>query len=103
MATSADGPEWVEIEWTVLEPADRAATCPPDTRAVPYVARARGMAVDPVPGADAEIVTTTGRLVRGRIRDVSPGYDHSFGRPLPEWIRMRDSIRAALHRTEERS
>lgn len=88
---------WVEIEWTVLEPAERATSCPPDTRAVAYLARTKGMAVDAVLGRDAEIVTVTGRRVEGRVRDQNPGYEHTFGRPLPEWVRMRNAIRVLVH------
>jgi 2-amino-4-ketopentanoate thiolase alpha subunit len=88
---------WVEIEWTVLEPAGRAPSCPPDTGAMPYLARTKGMAADAVLGSDAEVVTVTGRRMQGRVRDQNPGYEHTFGRPLPEWIRMRNAIRVLVN------
>jgi hypothetical protein len=88
---------WVEIEWTILAPEERAATVPPDTARVPYLGRARGMASgDPQVGEEAEIVTASGRRLRGRVVALGPGYAHSFGRPLRPWLQMRESIRASV-------
>ena len=42
---------WTELEWLVLRPEERAESCPPDTRLLPYMARTRGMALRPVVGS----------------------------------------------------
>lgn len=93
---TGDGEIWTEIEWVELAPAERAETAPEETRAVPYVVRARGFAVRPELGKQVEIRTVTGRPLHGRVTDVYPGYHHTFGRPLAAWIIMRDQIRASL-------
>lgn len=88
---------WVEIEWTILEPRERAENIPEDTAALPYVGRARGLVAGaPRVGDQAEIVTQAGRVLRGVVVDEAPGYTHSFGHVLPAWVQMRDSIRAGL-------
>lgn len=88
--------EWVELEWEELAPDERASGCPPDTRTVPYLARVRGMAAAPTVGDDTEVRTPTGRLIRGRVRELDPGYEHSFGHPLPAWVHMKNHIRDLL-------
>lgn len=87
---------WTEIEWTVLDPAHRAENAPADTRAMPYLAKARGTAVAPVVGQVAEIRTVTGRRLRGVVTAVNAGHGHGFGVPLPAWVRMQDSIRVLV-------
>lgn len=84
---------WTEVERLILRSAERASTCPRDTRAKPYLVRIRGMAVRPVVGDQVEIRTVTDRHLVGRVRELEPGYEHTFGHPLPEWVRMRDHIR----------
>jgi hypothetical protein len=51
------------------------------------------MATGPEVGHEVEIETATGRRLRGRARELLPGYHHTFGDPLPEWIAMRNAIR----------
>jgi hypothetical protein len=92
--TNDDEPVLAEIEWVVLQPGKRAAPAPADTRAVPYLARARGLATHPVLGEEAEISTPTGRRLRGTVLTTYPGYEHSFGRPSPAWVRMQTQIRS---------
>lgn len=87
---------WTEIEWTVLDPAERAENAPADTRGVPYLARARGLASDPVVGKEAEIRTVTGRVLRGTVSAVGAGHGHGFGSPLPAWVHLKERIRSLL-------
>lgn len=84
---------WVEVEWTALEPEDRREGIPGDTAATPLRVRARGMTGSARPGESATVTTVTGREVVGVVREIEPGYQHSFGRPLPAWLEMRDAIR----------
>ena len=89
--------EWVEIQWTVLPAGERAATTPDDTSATPYVARVRGFTPAPVRVGDiAYVVTAGGRRLQGQVVRIRPGHDHSFGRPLPAWLRMQQFIRTAI-------
>jgi hypothetical protein len=101
MADATTG-TWTEIEWTVLEPDERGAGVPAETRATPYLARCRGMATGPEVGQEVEIRTATGRQLRGRVRELLPGYHHTFGSPLPEWIAMRNAIQGIATAYAER-
>lgn len=88
--------DWAEIEWCVAEVGERSADLPPDTQGVSYRVRTRGMAESPTFGTVTEIVTPTGRRQVGTVVAIRPGYTHSFGTPLPEWVRMREAIRTLL-------
>jgi hypothetical protein len=88
--------EWTEIEWSVAEAGERSADLPADTQTVSYRVRTRGMAESPTVGGVTEIVTPTGRRQVGRVVAIRPGYTHSFGAPLPEWVRMREAIRTLV-------
>lgn len=86
--------EWIEVEWIALEPGDRRDGIPADTAATPLRVRARGTAAAAELGKETTVMTVTGRPVRGVVREIGPGYHHSFGTPLPAWLEMRDAIRA---------
>jgi hypothetical protein len=78
---------WVEIEQTVLEPAERAPGIPEDTRAVPLLLRVSGFLVEPAEvGGPATVRTIIGRTLSGTLRTVNPGYRHSFGETVPELL-----------------
>jgi hypothetical protein len=93
MTSERPAQEWVEVEWVVLTADERADGLPADTARLPYTARARGLTRDARLGATATITTVTGRQLQGTVVDLRPGYDHTFGRPLPAWIAMRDAVR----------
>ena len=78
---------WVEIEQVVLTPEERAPTLPPETKATPYMMRVSGfLAEDAELGQEATICTIIGRELRGTLRAVNPGYNHSFGETVPELL-----------------
>lgn len=94
--------DWVEIEYVLLEPAERAAGLPEDTAAQPLrawvkgFARSAGMIGDPV-----EVETMSGRVVSGHLSTISPGYTHTFGTPPPQLASVGRDLRArvAAYRT----
>jgi hypothetical protein len=78
---------WVEIEQTVLEPAQRAHNLPEETQRVPYLLRASGFLLEDASlGEPARIRTIIGRTLAGRLRAVNPSYSHSFGQTVPELL-----------------
>lgn len=88
---------WVEVEWTFLGPSERSAHIPEETRRVPYMARARGVVEGAAFfGQETTVTLVTGRVVRGRIVAVNPGYTHTFGLRLPALTEVQESIRRAL-------
>jgi hypothetical protein len=89
--------DWVEIERVLLEPAERASGLPEDTAAQPLrmwvkgFARAGGMI-----GDEIDVETMTGRVVRGHLSAILPGYTHSFGSPPAEIVGIGRDLRARI-------
>lgn len=88
---------WVEIGGIVLEKDERAPNLPDDTQQVPLEMRVKGFLLhDAEIGAEAEIVTPSGRRVRGVLTGINPAYAHMFGSPIPELSPIAGEIRAIL-------
>ncbi len=89
--------DWVEIERVLLEPAERSSNLPEDTAAQPLRVWLKGFARgDARIGDEVDIETMTGRVVRGVLTDVNPGYTHTFGRPAPELTAVGRDLRARI-------
>ncbi len=87
----------MEIDRVVLPPGERAPQVPADTQRVPLEMRVKGVLAAPASlGEEAEIVTRTGRRLRGRLARVNPEYAHGFGAPIPELAGIGDEVRAIL-------
>jgi len=88
---------WVEIGAVVLQKDERAPNLPDDTKQVPLEMRVKGFLLhDAEKGAEAEILTPSGRTVRGTLTEINPVYAHMFGRPIPELSPIAGEIRAIL-------
>jgi hypothetical protein len=86
--------DWVEVEYLLLAPEDRAANLPEDTAAQPLRAWVKGYAQSSAVTGDELVVTTmTGRHVTGILTEVNPGYTHTFGRPAPELTHVGFDLR----------
>ena len=71
---------WVMVRMTVLEPGQRTAHLPEETRQVPLVATVKGtLTEDASVGERATVETVTGRIVHGILDAVEPSYTHDFG------------------------
>lgn len=78
---------WVQVEQLVLEPEERAAGLPEDTRQVPYLLRVSGFLLeDAALGDEARVRTMIGRELSGSLTTVNPSYDHSFGETVQELL-----------------
>ena len=88
---------WVEIHNIVLPAGERASHISEDTQQVPLEMRAKGFLVEPSSlGEEAEIVTTVGRHLRGKLIEVNPAYTHQFGVPIPELSTIGGEVRTIL-------
>lgn len=88
---------WVEIGGVVLQKDERAPNLPDDTKQVPLEMRVKGFLLqDAEKGGEAEIITPSGRTVRGTLIGINPEYTHMFGRPIPELSSIAGEIRAIL-------
>ncbi|MDJ0945316.1 MAG: 2-amino-4-oxopentanoate thiolase subunit OrtA [Kiloniellales bacterium] len=101
MAEVVEKGVWVEVHGTVLPVGQRAPQVPQDTQGVPLEMRAKGFLAAPAAlGEEAEIVTPTGRKLRGRLAAVNPAYTHSFGAPIPELSNIGSEMKAILKKRE---
>ena len=97
MAQRAIESTWVEIGAVVLRKDQRAPNLPDDTKRVPLEMRVKGFLLhDAEIGGEAEIVTLSGRTVRGVLVEINPEYAHMFGRPIPELCPIAGEIREIL-------
>ena len=89
--------DWVEVQATLLEPAERSSGLPPQTAGKPLVMWLKGFARRRADvGEELEVVTVTGRVVAGKLSAVNPGYTHTFGQPSPELVHVGRDLRARL-------
>lgn len=90
---------WVEIGGVVLQKDERAPNLPDDTKQVPLEMRVKGFLLqDAEKGEDVEIITTSGRTVKGTLTEINPAYTHMFGRPIPELSPIAGEIRAIIRK-----
>ncbi|WP_315116050.1 2-amino-4-oxopentanoate thiolase subunit OrtA [uncultured Clostridium sp.] len=76
---------WVEIEEIVLTPEDRSQSIPEETRIISLKCWTRGNCLsDCEVGSEVQVETIVGRIVKGEVVEVEPGYYHSFGRYVKE-------------------
>ena len=88
---------WVEIGGVLLQKDARAPNLPEDTKQVALEMRVKGFLThDAKIGEEAEIVTPSGRRVRGILFGINPEYTHKFGVPIPELAPIGLEIRAIL-------
>ena len=89
--------DWVEVERTLLDPADRSANLPPETAEKPLRMWVKGFALgDAAVGDEVTIETITGRTVTGALSAVNPGYFITYGKPIPELTHVGRDLRAQL-------
>ena len=80
---------WVEIEKIILTPEQRAPQVPEDTRKTPYIMNVSGfLTKDSELGSEVEIKTLIGRKLSGKLKLVSPHYEHSFGETVEELLHI---------------
>lgn len=89
--------DWVEVECTLLDPADRSRNLPPETADKPLVMWVKGFALgEAALGEEVTIETMTGRHVTGKLSAVNPGYHITYGDPIPELVHVGRDLRARL-------
>ena len=89
--------DWVRIHSVILQPGERAAAVPEDTKQVPLEQWTKGyLQADAALGEEASVITRTGRFVSGTLVDDAPHYTHSFGDFVPELQEAGDEAFAFL-------
>jgi hypothetical protein len=84
--TKAKKGDLVQIHLIVLEPGERAANLPEETKTVPYEGWIKGFLLDDQAEIGQEICIETyiGRQLSGVLTEINPVYDHNFGKPQPD-------------------
>lgn len=76
---------WVEVEEMVLLPEDRSTIIPEETRRTPLKSFIRGKCLsDSELGEEVQVETNVGRIAKGIIVDIEPGYYHTYGKYVEE-------------------
>jgi hypothetical protein len=87
--TSIPAGTWVEIEKVVLNPEERAPSVPDDTKLTPYKMWVSGfLAEEGEIGEEVRIKSIIGRELSGKLIRVNPSYSHSFGKVVPELLKI---------------
>jgi hypothetical protein len=93
---------WVLIHRNIMEPSERAPQVPEDTKKVPLEMWVKGnLEADTEIGAEAEVLTRTGRRERGTLLEVNPTYTHGFGDFVPELLEISRQVRAVVFEGEK--
>ena len=95
--------EWVQVHQVVLEPWERTARLPEDTSKCPVELWVKGFLVyDCEMNNQAVIKTLTGRIVKGELVAVNPGYEYGFGDEfVPEVLQIGIQLRELLRAGDE--
>ncbi|NNU76016.1 2-amino-4-oxopentanoate thiolase subunit OrtA [Clostridium estertheticum] len=76
---------WVEVEEIVLTPKDRANSIPDETKKTPLKCWIRGKCLsDCELGNEVHVETNVGRIARGIVVQIEPGYYHTYGKYVEE-------------------
>lgn len=89
---------WVQIEKIILNPSNRAASVPSDTKMTPLIMWVKGFLKSNAELGDiVKIKTKTGRIEKGKIVQVHPSFNHSFGNYVEEFERVDRIIQDTLY------
>lgn len=86
--------DWVQIHFIALNPEERSPRLPEDTKKVPLEIKIKGFLENDTAniGDIVKIKTNVGRVVEGRLISINPVYDHNFGEPVPELLKISNQL-----------
>lgn len=88
-----DKGKYVRIRKHILLPGNRDKSVPEETQRVPLKMWVRGRLIEESElFEETKIQTTTGRIVKGELKEVEPRYKHDFGDFVEELSCVRDII-----------
>lgn len=89
--------DFVRIYNIVLTAAERAPHLPEDTKKVPLEMWDKGfLQEDANIGDEVEVITITGRKIKGKFVEKNPVYRHNYGEFVPELLQIGLQARAIL-------
>jgi hypothetical protein len=88
---------WVEVHRVLLHPEERMNRLPEDSKSVPYEMRARGFLLEEaLLNEEVNIKTLSGRVISGRLIQIEPCYEHSYGPPVYELMNIGEEEKRLL-------
>ena len=88
---------WVQIKKIILNPEDRSGSIPEETKKVPLVMWVKGFLMDDAEMNDeVKIKTVTGRLESGVLIETNPSYMHTYGKFVPEILKIDQIVKNTL-------
>lgn len=88
---------YVKIRKTILKPSERPKSLPEDTTKVPFKMWIKGYLQDDSDLFDiVTVVTETGRIETGRLKEANPFYKHNYGEFIPEILKIRNIIKKEM-------
>ena len=87
--------DWLLIHKIILNPDQRSPQVPDDTKKVPLEMWIKGyLNEDEANIGDVVTITTiTKRKEQGTLLEVNPYYTHSFGKFIPELLKISEQVR----------
>lgn len=97
METAKKG-DWVEIENVLLQPHERAAHIPEDTRATPLIMWVRGFLETECAqiGDFVSVRTLAERTANGTLVSINPRHEHDFGNPVKELLEIGNELQKEI-------
>lgn len=84
---------FVRVRKNLLHPNERLESIPKDTKKVPLKMWIKGKLLEEAElFEEASIVTATGRVLRGVVKEVEPRYKHNYGNHVEEISQIREII-----------
>jgi len=84
---------FVRVRKHLLKQGERSEAVPEDTAQVPFKSWIKGRLLEEAELYEsASIVTATGRVVKGTVKEVHPKYRHDYGNYVEEIQKMRETI-----------
>jgi hypothetical protein len=88
---------WVQIKKVILKPEERTGNIPEDTKKVPFLMWVKGyLLADAEINDEVQIRTLTGRIESGKLVGINPAYMHTYGKFVPEILRIDQMVKDSL-------
>jgi hypothetical protein len=99
MADAKKG-DFVQIHKVILESNRRPENLPSSTKSVPYECWIKGFLINDAAdiGKEVRIETFAGRELSGTLYRINPTYDHNFGKPQKELLRIGSEVKHQLEK-----
>ncbi|MCI5697598.1 MAG: 2-amino-4-oxopentanoate thiolase subunit OrtA [Clostridiales bacterium] len=89
--------DWVRIHSIVLKSNERTAKIPADTQKCDLEMWTKGfLTEDAEIGDEVTVITASSRKEKGKLIEVNPYYTHSYGKFVPEIVKIDKQLREIM-------